>query len=161
MGLIRSSLFLFTNQSQIRLLFEENSSHPCALHSNNLVGFKMIRNLIISVLFLLSSSQVNAAASWGLKGNYIEAVAVFWDGYNNVIAITMTNPVSTGCAVTDANKTVHYWIRGATFDSSVNTWLSTALAAQAQGKKVELLLDNVVCDQYYGKSLLGIKVFTK
>lgn len=122
----------------------------------------MIRKLFVSAFFLLLSGQLIAAPTWGLiKGNYIEAVAVFWDGYSNVIAITMTNPVSTGCAVSDANKTVHYWIRGAGFDSSVSTWLSTALAAQAQGKKVELILDNAVCDQYYGRMLLGVKVFTK
>lgn len=108
---------------------------------------------------LLISSNLGAATVWGqIKNNYIESVAVFYDGYSNVVAITLVNPINTGCA-TDSSRSVHYWVVGKSIDLSVGSWVSTALSAQAQGKKVELALSNGACDQYYGRLWQGIKVF--
>jgi len=116
---------------------------------------------VVFLLGLLFAGTSVAAIDWEIKGNYVADVAVYYEVINgkgyNIVTIYLKNPISTGCALSDADNQVSYWYNGY-FGTNHTAWISAALSAQAQNKKVDINTDNSVCSTYYGRKLLGLKV---
>ena len=110
--------------------------------------------LLFALLLAVASGSAFAAQSW--YGPYtIKKIQRYWDGGNRTV-IYVNEKMNTGCQKTDTDSVV-------TVPSDYGEHLyhngvySGALAAQAQNRKIRLMLDNG-CDSKYGKRLYGIEI---
>ncbi|MDW6003290.1 hypothetical protein [Vibrio mangrovi] len=83
-------------------------------------------------------------------------VARYWDGSYHRMSVHIAEEPGTDCSVTNSEKKISYVGRSETFSDSL---FSAAATAQAQNKRVMLLLDGA-CDASFGKNVHGIEIFS-
>jgi|GEM_PF-4998506 len=113
---------------------------------------------LFPLLFLVMSPSLFAAKQW-FKDLTVSSAAYFWDGYNDVWAITWEESITTGCASADSGKKAAWFSNGGPSIFPVgNARLDPAHMALATGMKVDLFLDPANCNTFYGASWSGIRV---
>lgn len=115
--------------------------------------------LLVAACVAAISFNVSAARQWEILDNQIKSVKVYnhvisGTGYN-VIQFVFVKPISTGCAYSDATNSVSFWDDSA-LSNTLSTWVSVAMAAQAQKLPVDVYTDPAVCSTNFGRQLRGI-----
>lgn len=121
----------------------------------------MLRKLLAVFAFLGVASQAQATYVWEIQDNYVDQVAIYFEvvsgtGYH-VMAVTLKNPISTGCALADSTRTINVWVASDT-SRVMSLWYSTLLSAQAQGLKVDIRTDNSICNGAFGRWMQGVRL---
>lgn len=111
----------------------------------------MNRNLLTAalsgLLLLTISSPSFAARVWLFKSVHVEEVAVVNVGGTHAVRIALSDVSGTqsySCAPTQESGVVSLW--GSSVTATMSALLSTALAAQAQGVKVDVLVEDSSCN---------------
>lgn len=120
-----------------------------------------MRKAIVLLVLLFVGNVSVAARLWSIQNNYVKDVSVSSENPSgttyNVIRIYLKEPIDTGCSVSDPDQLVTYWIAD-DFNNAMSSWISTALAAQAQNKKVDILINTATCNGTFGRMFHGIVV---
>ncbi|HAS8422877.1 TPA: hypothetical protein I7747_09700 [Vibrio vulnificus] len=120
-----------------------------------------MKKIILSIVGLILSTGVlaetNAGAGQKWYGPYTLAkVARYWDGTHKMSVHVQETP-DTSCDITNHEKKFTYHPN----DDIMATYLfSAAAAAQAQNKKVMLLIANT-CHNIYGLNLVGVEIISE
>ncbi|KAB0285347.1 hypothetical protein F2P58_22770 [Vibrio fortis] len=102
----------------------------------------------------LTTTHAGSGQNW--YGPFtLTRVANYWDGAAKMTLHVAETP-KTGCATTDTKKMATYY---AGTKAYADGFFSAAAAAQAQDKKVLLLLDRA-CDSRYGLNIHGIEILS-
>lgn len=108
-------------------------------------GIKMNKVVFVVIVFVISSGVANAAREWAFQGVYVKDVSVYNYNNYNMVTVQIEGDVNwnTGCAPTDVHHIVSY--RNNSVSSSMQTWVSMLLFAQAQDLPVNLWVDMNNC----------------
>ncbi|MFP1678695.1 hypothetical protein ACLD02_08340 [Alloalcanivorax sp. C16-2] len=131
----------------------------------------MRSSILVGVLTFFLCSQSQAARQWAFQEIYVKDVLVYNQGGNNVVTVRMAGVPSdnnVGCNPTDAHHIVSFWYDGS-INTTVQTWVSVLLSAQAQDLPVDLWVDMNNCSSgsqwnHYGAPyglglrLMGVKI---
>ncbi|MBG0758878.1 hypothetical protein BOO22_05570 [Vibrio cidicii] len=122
-----------------------------------------MKKIIVAIAGLILSTGVlaetNAGAGQKWYGPYtIAKVARYWDGGFRT-SIHVNEVPETSCAVTNDQKKVSYF-GDYTNNAFADSLFSAAATAQAQHKKVMLLLESKCLDAY-GLNLLGVEIISE
>lgn len=123
-----------------------------------------MKKLVLVSLLLGVCSVANAGAVW-LTNLTINSYRWYWDGTNTVVEVEVKEPVTTnGCAPSDYNAASNpyprfaHWYPGVAFQAHSQDAISTLMAAEAQGKKIDILYENTTCSGTSGRQIWGVKV---
>nr|WP_321277964.1 hypothetical protein [uncultured Vibrio sp.] len=105
------------------------------------------------------SATTNAGNGQKWYGPYtITKVARYYDGGHRT-SVHMAEPPKTTCNVTNNQKKVTYYANRKS-QAYADSMFSAAAAAQAQNKKVMLLLDRA-CHETYGLNVHGVEILSE
>lgn len=152
-----------------------------ALDCHGLKGVKFIMNgftcrLIVSVFLVFVSVEAMAARGFFIRNAEVVSVSSFYDGTHNVMQLHFraspndVDQVKLTCAPTwiqnetteNDIKVLTWWNSSSPPNSEVQLYYSTALAAQAQNKRVDLYVYTGNCSSLsgagYGHSWSGTRL---
>ncbi|MGF1749348.1 hypothetical protein [Vibrio cionasavignyae] len=113
--------------------------------------------LLASLVSLNLHATTNAGSGQKWYGPYtVDKVARYWDG-NHRMSVHVTETPNTTCDVTNTQQLATYYY--GTSITFMQQFVSVLMAAQAQNKKVMLLLD-YTCHTTYGLNLHGIEILS-
>ncbi|AIL71193.1 TPA: hypothetical protein ACGVAU_001544 [Vibrio vulnificus] len=121
-----------------------------------------MKKIIVSIVGLILSTGVlaetNAGAGQKWYGPFtIEKVAKYWDGGVRMSVHFLETP-NTSCDVTNSEKKVSYW-NNPKAETFADSMFSAAATAQAQEKKVMILMDKT-CHPIYGLNIHGVEILS-
>jgi hypothetical protein len=115
-------------------------------------------SLVAGLLFSFNSSATTPSGTgqeW--HGPFtIKKLARYWDGGQKT-TVHVNEKMNTLCATSDQEGKVTYYY-GNNYEMN-NTLTSLLMAAQAQNKKIMLLIDRD-CHSTYGKNLHGVEILS-
>lgn len=112
--------------------------------------FKILMGLMLSCV-----CSVGSAAMIWVNNLTIDSYKLYYDGVSVIFTVYVKEPISTGCAFSDTNKAFSYWTPSNT--NPFHAVLQAAvIAADAQGRKVNLQYDNTQCSAVAGRMLYGV-----
>ncbi|NQY83865.1 MAG: hypothetical protein HRT34_03540 [Alcanivorax sp.] len=106
----------------------------------------MMIKLVFSLsLFFLCSGAV-AAKEW-FSNLQVEQVLVYTDHGYNIVTAKFSNDhmLETNCTPTDTHNIVSYWTKNG-ISTTLQSWISVLLSAQAQQLPVDILVDVSNCN---------------
>lgn len=123
-----------------------------------------MRDKVFSVVVALIFSsplfaETNAGTGQKWYGPYtVDRVARYWDGGHRM-SVHVKEPMNTSCEVSNQEKKASYYYSAASYDFASDMY-SVVVTAQAQNKKIMLLLDSA-CNPIYGLNVHGVEILTE
>lgn len=117
----------------------------------------LVLRLVCAAMVYAASSQATAAQAW-IEGFTVKSHSYYWDGVGSwVVSVFVNEPVNTGCAKGDSDRRFSYWASSPNLTHQMI--LSSAISAEAQNKKIAVLIEDTVCGSDAGRYINGIRAY--
>lgn len=112
-----------------------------------------MKRILLGLILGLACNTCSAAMVW-VNNLTIDSYKFYYDGTSVVFTVYVKETLSTGCAFSDNNKALSYWASGSAnlFHQLIQ---STIIAADAQGRKVNIQYDDTQCAATAGRLMYG------
>lgn len=124
----------------------------------------MLKKMAFAGLLMAAVGQASAAQVV-LSNLTIKSYRWYWDGANTVVEVEVNEPITTnGCAPSDYNASTNpnprfaHWVSGSSLHPHNQYTLSMLTAAEAQGKKIDILYESAYCHGVSGRMIYGVKI---
>ncbi len=111
--------------------------------------------MVTFAAMMLCANGASAALVWH-AGFTIKSVEYNWNGYREVLVVYVEQTPATNCAVSNTNKVFSY-IQSA-IDAPLNIRYSALLTAMTANKKIDIQINDAVCDSWVGSRIEGIRI---